>query len=61
MTVPVTATPGGFQFVCPFCRRVVVDTGVYAETACRHDFEVVILGVNRIAVFAEPVRRQLAA
>jgi hypothetical protein len=61
MIVPVTATPGGFQFVCPYCRRLVVDTGIYAETACLHEFEVVILGVHRIAVFAEPVRQQIAA
>jgi hypothetical protein len=38
-----------------------VDTGVYAETACRHDFEVLILGAHRIAVFVEPVRKLLAA
>jgi hypothetical protein len=39
MTVPVTATPGGFQFVCPYCGRSVVDTGVYAETECFHEFD----------------------
>ena len=61
MAVPVTATPGGFQFVCPFCGRPVVDTGVYAETECLHEFEVLILGRHRIAVFAEPVRKQIAA
>ena len=39
----------------------IVDTGVYAETECLHEFEVVILGAHRIAVFTAPVRHQIAA
>jgi hypothetical protein len=61
VSVPVTATGHGFQFVCPFCRRAVVDIGDYAESTCRHEFEVVIVDGNRRAVFIEPASQRIAA
>jgi hypothetical protein len=40
------------MFACPFCHRVVEDSGTYAETACSHEFEVV-----QTAVFFAPVNQ----
>jgi hypothetical protein len=59
--VPVTATPQGFRFFCPFCAHVVLDHGDYAETVCRHEFEVMVQGTARIAVFRDRIPVRAAA